>query len=305
MPPVLSIVIVSWNTRELLRKCLESVQAESAALGAGRVETIVVDNASTDATPAMLRRAFPDVELIEPQRNLGFAAANNLGIGRAAGRYILLLNPDTEVHPGSLAILVGFMDSQPQAGAAGARLVNPDGSPQASASPTPTLLGEVWRLFHLGDFGRRASYPLQTWDYDKVYAVDVVQGASLLVRAEALEQVGLLDEGYFMYTEEVDLCYRLRKAGWGVFWVPRSTVLHYGGQSTRQASAEMFLRLYESKIRFFRKHRGRTVALAYKAILILAAVPRVLLGRMTGSGEAGAARIAPNYLQLLRALPSL
>ncbi len=306
---MVSIVIVSWNTRELLRKCLNTVRQEAAALGPGRVETIVVDNASSDESAVMVRRGFPEVSLVEHRRNAGFAAANNLGIARAGGRYILLLNPDTELRSGSLAALVDFMEVTPRAGAAGARLVNADGSAQISAYPMPTLGRELWRLMHLDAIRNVAVYPLERWDQRRAHPVEVAQGACLMIRMAALEEVGTLDENYFMYTEEVDLCYRLKRAGWGVFWVPGARVLHHGGQSTRQVSAEMFLRLYESKIRFFRKHHGESGALAYKAVLILASVPRVLLAPLQGlvrRREGGtSSNTRPNYLRLLRALPGL
>lgn len=309
MKPVLSIVIVSWNTRALLRRCLETVRAEESGVSPGGLQVIVVDNGSADGTPAMLREEFPDTTVVENRENVGFAAANNQGIRQAGGDLILLLNPDTELSAGSLGTMVRFMETTEQAGAAGACLVNPDGTLQASASPAPNLRREIWRLFHLDRLHPFASYPLSAWDAERPHEVDVAQGASLMVRRTALDEVGILDEDYYMYTEEVDLCFRLRKAGWRVYWLPQAKVLHWGGQSTRQMRGEMFLRLYESKILFFRKHHGPAAAVAYKVILALAAMPRVLLApfvrRAAAQGGPSRDDLSPNYLRLLKALPSL
>jgi GT2 family glycosyltransferase len=305
----LSIVIVSWNTRDLLRRCLESVRAEIALLPTEATEIIVVDNASSDGTGAMVKDEFPEVLVLENARNAGFAAANNQGLRCAHGSLVLLLNPDTEFHPGALGTLLRFMEATPMAGAAGACLVNPDGSLQRSAYPMPTLGREIWRLFHLDRLRRLTAYPLETMDPGRAHAVDVAQGASLMLSRRALEEVGPLDEDYFMYTEEVDLCYRLKSAGWGIYWLPGAKVLHWGGQSTRQLRAEMFLRLYESKILFFRKHYGPVVVAAYKLVLALAALPRILLGWVghRAAEEGGGPRLdlSPDYVRLLKALPSL
>ena len=270
-----SIIIVSWNTRDLLRRCLSSVDAQSLPESHGPPELFVVDNASSDGSPQMVRAEFPQVRLIENPGNVGFAAANNQGLAIARGDLHILLNPDTELLPGALAALIGFMDDCPAAGAAGANLLNPDGTLQNSAYPMLGLGRELWRLFRLDRIHRLASYPLLDWAGGGPRRVGVAQGACLALRREALDQVGLLDEQYFMYTEEVDLCYRLARAGWEVYWVPQARVLHFGAQSTRQAEAEMFLALYESKVRFFRKHFGNGTARVYKVILGMASVPRL------------------------------
>lgn len=266
---------MSWNTRDLLRRCLSSVDAQSLPEGHGSPEVFVVDNASSDGSPEMVRAEFPQVRLIENPGNVGFAAANNQALAIARGDLCILLNPDTELLPGALAALIGFMDDCPEAGAAGANLLNPDGTLQNSAYPMLGLGRELWRLYHLDRLRRLASYPLADWAGGSPRRVGVAQGACLALRREALDQVGLLDEQYFMYTEEVDLCYRLARAGWEVYWVPRARVLHFGGQSTRQVEAEMFLALYQSKVRFFRKHHGNKAARVYKLILGLASVPRL------------------------------
>jgi N-acetylglucosaminyl-diphospho-decaprenol L-rhamnosyltransferase len=273
----LSIVIVSWNTRDLLARCLESVLEDSRAAQVAEMELFVVDNASVDGSSEMVRERFPEVRLIESQRNLGFARANNLAIRQCTGRYVLLLNPDTEVRPGALAALLRFMEECPEAGAAGARLLNPDGSLQPSCDRSPTLSRELWRLLHLDALWPYAVYRMHGWSRDAARAVDAACGACLILRREALREVGLLDEDYFIYSEEVDLCRRLRQSRWQIFWVPWASVVHYGGQSTRQAASAMFLRLYQGKVLYFRKSRGRRVAELYKLIVLVASLGRLLL----------------------------
>lgn len=298
---LLSIVIVSWNTRELLRRCLASVEAERAGFPEGNLETIVIDNASVDGSADMVRAEFPRARLFVNADNAGFARANNQGIHTADSEYILLLNPDTELLGGALCALVDFMRSTPRAGAAGACLLNPDGTLQNSAYPMPGLFREAWRLLSLDSIQFRSRYPLNAWASLPPRRVEVAQGASLLLRRTALDAVGVLDESYYMYTEEVDLCYRLAKRGWDVYWVPQAKVLHHGGQSTRQVAGEMFLRLYHSKVIFFRKHYGQGKAIAYKLLLAAVSLPRILLGflRLSPDGR----RLSANYWRLVWALP--
>ncbi len=245
--PDLSIVIVSWNTCDLLDACLHSalVEAEAAGLAA---EIYVVDNNSTDQSVEMVRQRYPSVKLIENKHNPGFAKANNQALALATGRYHLLLNPDTYVLEDGFGVLVRFMDEHPEAGAAGARLLNADGSLQCSCSPEPTLVREAWRLFHLDELRPLGSYSMVEWPTDRPRLVDVVQGAAMIVRATVVQQVGLLDEGYFMYSEEVDWCTRIRRAGWQIYWTPQARIIHYGGQSARQIADAMFLQLYRGKV---------------------------------------------------------
>jgi N-acetylglucosaminyl-diphospho-decaprenol L-rhamnosyltransferase len=304
-PPKLSVVIVSWNTRELLQRCLASVYADLKGRDAAEYEVWVVDNASGDRTAEMVRRAFPQANLLANLENTGFARANNQAMAECRGQYILLLNPDTIVQLGCINDLVAFLDRNANAGAVGARLLNPDGSLQPSCSPIPRLGSEALRMLHLDDMFR-TSYRMAEWSVQSPRRVDVVQGACMLLRAGALEQVGLLDEAYFIYSEEVDLCYRLSQAGWSIYWVPTAAVVHYGGQSTQQVAEAMFLRLYEAKILFFRKHYGEYTARAYKLILLMAslarltAAPFAILHR-SGQRERHMA-LAGNYRQLVAAL---
>jgi hypothetical protein len=304
----LSIIIVNWNTQELLRKCLQSVKANlgSAEL---RGEVWVVDNASTDNSVQMLKEQFPWIMLIQNQQNVGFAAANNQAIAQSTGRYILLLNSDTEVKSGAFQELLAFIDAHPQVGAAGSLLLNPDDSLQISCYPMPTLSRELWRLYHLDSLWPYGVYRMSNWNRNTPRKVEVLQGASLLLRREALDQVGLLDDRYFMYTEEVDLCYRLQKGGWGLYWVPQSTVIHYGGQSTRQIATKMFLCLYQSKLFFFRKHYGWSAAQVYKIILLSAALVRLatipLCWLEPSPQRQRHLMLASRYRHLLLALPKM
>ncbi len=307
--PDLSIVIVSWNTRELLAQCLTSLGEDLKTCPQLKVETFVVDNASHDGSGAMVDKDFSWVELLENKRNIGFASANNQAIQMSDGRYVLLLNPDTKIALGAIRALVDFMDANPKAGAAGSRLTNPDGTLQPSCHPRPTLARELWRLLHFDLLYPYAVYKMHTWSPSMPRMVDVVQGAAMIIRSEILAQVGSLDTDYFIYSEEVDLCYRIQQAGWKIYWVPKSVVVHYGGQSTQQVAAEMFLRLYQGKILYFRKHGGWLAALIYKIILLLAAAVRLAslpLARLAAPTQrTRLLQLAGHYRRLVLALPRM
>ena len=271
---MISIIIVSWNIAQLLENCLRSILANPPL---SSLEIWVVDNASTDGSPRMVREKFPQVHLIENHENVGFARANNQALQQSTGQYHLLLNPDTLVCAGALQALADFLDKHPETGAAGPRILNPDSSLQISSHPRPTLTRELWHLFHLDAVLPYAAYPKAKWQTNQPQEVDILMGACLLVRKDVLDQVGILDEGYFIYSEEVDLCYRIQRAGWSLYWVPQAEVVHFGGQSTQQVPTEMFLNLYHSKIKYFRKHHGWSAAQIYKLILRLAALSRLIL----------------------------
>ena len=300
----LSVIIVNWNTRDLLAQCLDSVFANPPA---GEFEVIVVDNDSTDGSVMMVRNRFPTAVLIENHHNPGFAAANNQAIGRACGRYILLLNPDTVVMPDASDALVRFMEGTPAAAITGSMLLNPDGTLQRSCHPYPTIGREFWRLLHLDYLIPLGIYPMDRWPIDMPREVDTVQGASLMVRREVIEQVGLLDETFFMYSEEVDWCARISGAGWKIFWVPDARIVHFGGQSTRQIPAEMFLQLYRAKSMYFRKHYGSFYVYVYKVVLFIAAVLRILfvpvIWLLMPDKRDEHARMMANYGRLVISLP--
>jgi N-acetylglucosaminyl-diphospho-decaprenol L-rhamnosyltransferase len=251
----LTVIIVSWNVRELLRRCLESL-----ALPHGTLEVIVVDNASSDGSPEMVRTDFPHVRLVRNDENHGFPAANNQGLGLSKGRTLLLLNPDTEVVGDGLATMVGYMDAHPEVGALGPQLCYADGSLQSSRRRFPslstalvesTVMQEWWK-----DNAILRRYYMSDTPDDAIQPVDWVVGACLLVRRKAYEQAGALDEGFFMYSEEMDWCRRIKDAGWEIVYLPTATVIHHEGKSSEQVVAERHIRFQSSKVRYFRKHHG-------------------------------------------------
>jgi GT2 family glycosyltransferase len=225
------------------------------------LEIIVIDNASDDGTPDMVSRDFPSVQLVANSENMGFARANNIGLKRAQGRYWMLLNPDTEVLPDApnpFRLLVEFMDQHTRAGVCGASLFYPDGTRQHSAFRFPGLAQVYmdlypvnWRLRESSWNGR---YPFALYDRGEPFQIDHPLGATLLVRPEATEQVGLLDEDYFIYAEEVDWCMRMKRAGWQVWCVPQARVVHHEGRSTRQFRDKMFVELWRARFTLFRKN---------------------------------------------------
>jgi GT2 family glycosyltransferase len=198
------------------------------------------------------------------------------------------------------------METHPAAGASGSYYYNPDRSLQTSCYPFPTLAREAWRLFHLDRLKTYGVYDMEHWDASTPRSVDVLQGASLFLRRAALDQVGLFDPDYFMYTEEVDLCFRLQKAGWQLFWVPESGVIHLGGQSTRQAAQAMFIELYRSKHTFFRKQYGKASAGLYRFVLTLSALARLAAAPLAAfqpePRRSQSRAVAANYRKLLQVL---
>lgn len=271
MIPDLSIVIVSFNTRQLLKECLDSIYAGLAESDLAS-EVIVVDNASRDGSAAMVREHFPQVKLIANEENRGFAAANNqalraLGYGTGgtphppSSEYVMLLNPDTIVGGSALTTLVRFMDENPRAGACGARLLHSDGRFQHSAFAFPTLFQIFLDFFpinyRLTDSCLNGRYPRRFYQAGAPFPIDHPLGAALIVRREAIEQAGLLDERFFIYCEEIDWCLRIKAAGWGIWCVPEAKVVHHVAQSTRQFRDEMFVALWKSRYQLFEKHYSR------------------------------------------------
>lgn len=249
MKPIdLSIVLLNYNTLELTRTCLQTVLA--SRLDAFTMEVIVCDNGSVDGSPAMIRREFPHVLLIENKKNLGFAAGNNLGIRRASGRYMLLLNTDTEVPKDTLATMIRFMDKNPAVGASTCKLLLPDGSMDPACHrgfPTPwasiTYLLKLEKMFPRSPLF--AQYHQGYKGFTTTHEVDCIVGAFFLARREVVEQVGLLDEDYFMYGEDIDWAYRIRTSGWKIMYNPTVTILHKKKQSGRASSAKKYRNVTE------------------------------------------------------------
>ena len=258
----LSIIIVNWNTREMLAECLRSIEDCRLKIEdcPSSIETIVVDNASGDGSEAMVRERFPWVTLIENATNVGFAAANNQAMREEAGRYILLLNSDTIVPAGVPQALIDFADDHPRAGIVGVRLINPDGTFQAGPNHFPTtgsVVLESWGLTQL--LTRNPYYPsLPPERSQDTVQCDWVGGACLLARREAIERVGPLDEAFFMNSEEVDWCRRMKQAKWEVWYDASISVTHFGGASASRSSVAQRTRNYRGKTLYLRKHAGST-----------------------------------------------
>ncbi len=261
----LVVVTVSYNTRDLLADCLETVLTgleQSGLVG----EVWVVDNASADGSAAMVRRQFPVVRLVAHDENLGFAAGNNLalqmmGFGETRKpRHVLFLNPDTRVVGDALGVMIRFLDGLPAAGVAGARLVHGDGGFQHSAFSFPGLaqiLLDFYPLHHrLLNSRLNGRYPRQLYEAGEPFRVDHPLGAALMVRAETLARVGAFDERFFMYCEEIDLCRRIQEDGWEIYCLPGAEVVHLVGQSTRQFQESMFVALWRSRFLMFEKHES-------------------------------------------------
>ena len=268
----LSIVIVNWNTRELLADCLESIFENVHDLA---YEVLVVDNASSDGSADMVRRRFPQARLIENEQNVGFARANNQAIRCSMGRYVLLLNSDTLTLPDSFLDMCRFLDAHPHVGIVGGTLLNPDGSFQASYADFPSLVSEAFLITGLSRVVYSRYFPSHPPSENSLpKSVDWVGGACLMARRSAIEEVGLLDEDYFMYSEEMDWCYRMKRRGWEVYYLPTARVIHVQGQSIRQAPYKQRVYLYSSKIRFFRKHYGLLTVTCLRAIVTAASLAR-------------------------------
>ncbi len=266
--PVLSVLIVNWNVRDLLRRCLQSVIAHSSTVP---LEIIVVDNGSTDGSGEMVRTEFPQVYLIANPDNRGFPAANNQGLAVARGRYVLLLNPDTEVMGAALETMVAFADAHPDVGVVGPQLLNPDGTVQSSRRRFPTLATALFESTWLQPCAPRrllARYYVLDRPDNEIQDVDWVTGAALMARREAIEQVGPLDEGFFMYSEELDWCRRFRRAGWRVVYLPTARIVHYVGKSSEQVLPARHIRFQTSKVRYFRKYHGPIAAEVLRLVIL-------------------------------------
>ena len=256
----LSVVIVSWNVRELLRQCVRAVLDTRSGLDA---EIIVVDNAGSDGSVEMIRREFPDVRIVALAKNIGFAAGNNRGIALSRGRHVLALNPDVIVGPGALATMVAKLDRDAAVGALGARQLDERGRVRRAGRTLPTfaaMLGQ-YTLLRVVPYFRDAldRYKMRTFGWDREHCVEVLGGGTLMTRRSVLEQLGGWDERFFMFFEDVDLCHRIRRAGYRTVFLPDAEVVHYGGRSARQAPGREMMVL-RSMFAYFDKHaeRGRT-----------------------------------------------
>jgi GT2 family glycosyltransferase len=274
----LSVVVVSYNVAPLLARCLDSILARPLP----GMDVLVVDNASTDGSAGLVRERFPTVTLLANSHNLGFGAACNQGVRHSGGEYVLFVNPDAEVLGDSLAGMVRFLSIRPRAAVAGGRLRYADGTFQDSAFRFPSLAQVFLDYFPL--HGRlqgsrlNGRYPRE-WD-GSAFQIDFPLGAFFAVRREATREVGLFDEGYFMYVEEVDWCYRFKRAGWEVWHCPDALAVHHGGRSTAQRPAAMQAELQRSRRRFYRRHYSPGFRLAAEALTLAWRADRGLRARL-------------------------
>lgn len=289
----LSILIVSWNVAPLLRRCLQSIAQQSEPMAEGSLrrltspaalaatlEVIVVDNASADDTVAVVAAEFPWVHLLANAANAGFTRANNQAFAASRGAAALFLNPDTEVLPDALGTLLAYLRDHPDVGALGPRLRYPNGSTQSSRRRFPTLGTALFESTLLEQWWPHnplaRAYRLEDVPDDRPQEVDWLVGACLLVPRRVMAQVGPWDEGFFMYSEELDLCRRIRAAGWRVVYVPQAEVIHYEGKSSEQVVAARHMRFQSSKVRYFAKYHGRLAAEGLRLFLLATYVWQLL-----------------------------
>ncbi|MEJ2746766.1 MAG: glycosyltransferase family 2 protein, partial [Anaerolineae bacterium] len=267
--PDLSIIIVSWNVRDLLQACLSSIAANRGELD---LEVIVVDGASADGSPEMVRQQFPWVKLIACDENVGFPRGNNIGLREANGRFLLLLNPDTEIRGDALSIMVNYLAQHDDVGLLGPQLRNSDGSIQSSRRRFPTLVTAVLESTWLEPVAPKRvlrHYYAQDLADDQTSEVDWVTGACMLTRREIAAAVGGLDEAYFMYSEELDWCRRIKDAGWRIIYLPAAQVMHHVGKSSEQAVTARHINFQRAKLRYFRKYHGWLATFFLRLILLL------------------------------------
>ena len=255
--PDLSICLVNWNTCDMLRESLNSIWKHKNDLN---IEVFVIDNASKDDSAEMVKSEFPTVTLIENHENKGFAQANNQGIKLATGRYIFLLNPDTVILEKAWSRMIQFLDENPCAGAVAARLINTDGSLQFSLRQFPNFMTPFTENTNLATipiiFWYSQKSRLMGWPHDTIREVEQPAGAALMIKRSCIETLGSLNGSFHMFFEDVDICYRIRKNGWKIYYLPDAQIIHHGGQSVKKRS-DMGTQFYQSLLKFSRLHRGK------------------------------------------------
>lgn len=275
----LSIIIVNWNSREYLKQCIASILAETHGV---EYEIVVIDNASFDGSGEMLRKCYPQVQFVQGDRNLGFAKANNAAFHQSNGRHVLFLNPDTVVVGPAVKIMLDYLQNLPNAGAVGCKLLNSDKTVQTSCiQPFPTILNQLLDSEALRTFWPESSL----WGNAALLGgrngpveVEAISGACMMLRRNVFEGVGFFTEDYFMYTEDIDLCYKVGQAGLKNYFLPCATVVHFGGGSTGEGGSrisEIWMR--ESIWRFMRRNRGRRYSFSYRISTLIAALGRMVI----------------------------
>ena len=278
-----SIIIVNWNTAQITCDCLGSVYQQTKDIS---FEVIVVDNASSDNSVEMIKAQFPQVILIENERNRGFAAANNQGMAIAKGRYVLVLNSDTVVLDNAITKTVDFTDSHPQAAVVGCRVLNPDKTLQPTCFMFPSVLNmTLWVTYLFKLFPRSRFFGRERmiwWNRDDQQEVDVVTGCFMLARQEAISSVGTMDEQFFMYYEETDWCYRFKKAGWKVMFTPCGEIIHLGGASSTRVKISKEKRKRKSLLLYYKKHKSTLGYLSAWILIALFFLTRILYWKFRG-----------------------
>lgn len=268
----LSIIIVNWNAKKFLADCLRSVYENTKDI---IFEIIVVDNASNDGSAEMVQKEFPHVILIENKENLGFNAANNRGIKISKGRHILILNPDTIVLGGALNQMMKFMDDNKDTGALGCKILNSDKTVHFYFRKVPTLKKEIIKLL----FPKLVSLKekrVDPQDYETIHQVEILSGCCMMIRKDVFNKIGLLDERFFMYEDDVDLCYQIKKNNWKIYYIPSAEVVHYGKQSTNQCKAAMTIESYRSTYKLFEKIYGNFSSYSFKCSAVLISSLKVM-----------------------------
>ncbi|HEV3483138.1 MAG TPA: glycosyltransferase family 2 protein [Candidatus Acidoferrales bacterium] len=259
----ISFVIVTWNAKEYVTECLQSIR-ENCSVPA---EIIVVDNASHDGTPGWVSERFPECHLVETGTNLGFARGNNVGITLATGEYLFLVNSDVKILPRCVENLIELMEANPDVALAGPQMLGPDGSIGRSTMRFPTLWSSLCRALALDSvFPRSRSFAgllMGDFDHRRSRDIEVLNGWFWVVRRQALGQVGALDEQFFMYGEDMDWCYRFHKAGWRNTFCAESAAVHYGGASSALSPARFYVEQQRGKLQYWKKHHGRFATFAY------------------------------------------
>ena len=280
-----SIIIVSWNVRDLLDKCLASLCKAATDLAQARqdsplVEIIVVDSASEDDSLDMVSEKYPQVTLLPQKENLGFTRGNNIGLAHGQAPYFLLLNPDTELGDDALFQMLDYMDQHPDVGILGPHTLNTDGSHQSTRRRFPTLMTGLFESTWLSAYAPasvKAHYKMFDTDSHAILEADCVQGSAMMGRRGLYAAIGGLDEGFVMYSEELDWCKRAKAAGWKVVYHGRALMTHHGGKSSEQAAAFKQIQFHTSKLRYFRKHHGYSPYLILRVVIWLQFLWQLLL----------------------------
>ena len=310
---MVTIVIVSYNTRDILRNCLEALFENSEGID---MEVFVVDNNSADDSAAMVRRDFPSIRLIANNKNLGFAAANNQAFALASGRYIVLLNPDAYIRPASIEHCLAFMERTPQCGLAGGKIISPEGRLEPSARRFPSALSKLLTLSGLS--GKFPHSPILNhhefggFAHDHPLEVDWVPGTFTIIRKEMLDAIGAFDERFYIYYEETDLCLRAKKAGWKIFFIPDAEVMHIGGACSKtrkdkafdNKAAQVLTFRMRSEWLYYLKNKGMIAVFSSAGIELLWHAARYTKNLLLPFGDAAKKRSAAAsvILQILQSL---